>query len=106
MNIEQFYDENPVRRDSEEIEFGLDWSDEAGNLYELAWIAETGELYAMTETDATTVHLLAVIPTRPRVERVLAGWSRAMDQPDSLAWVRDRVTGRTQPGRSDVGPEN
>ena len=49
MDIEEFYDADPRRRESEEIEFGREWSDASGMRTELSWVAATGELYAMAE---------------------------------------------------------
>ncbi len=49
MDIEEFYDADPRRRTSEEIEFGRDWSDGSAIRCELAWVVDTGELYAMSE---------------------------------------------------------
>ena len=37
---------------SEEVEFGRDWSDGSGVRSEVAWVADTGELYVMKEPDA------------------------------------------------------
>ena len=48
MDLEAFYEENEARRESEEIEFGSDWTDADGVFYELTWIEATGELYLMT----------------------------------------------------------
>lgn len=102
MNIERFYEENAHRRDSEELEFGMDWSDDAGNLFQLSWVEQTGELYVMTEFEFPRVEVLGVAATRSDVEQLLAGWPEAMREPGSLAWVRDRVAGRTHapPGTS------
>ena len=49
MDIEEFYDADPRRRESEEIEFGREWSDASGMRTELSWVAATGELYTMAE---------------------------------------------------------
>jgi len=38
------------------------------------------------------VDVLGVIPDAERVDKVLAGWEQAMDQPDSLAWLRARLS--------------
>jgi hypothetical protein len=38
------------------------------------------------------VEVLGVIPDAGRVDKVLAGWEQAMDQPDSLAWLRSRLS--------------
>jgi hypothetical protein len=110
MDIEEFYDANPVRRSSEELEFGRDWSDAEGNRGEISWVRDTGELYVMVApvepivtdpvgdefvqpllTDDVRVEVLRVIPTRERVDELLAGWGAAMGQPRSLDWVKDRL---------------
>jgi len=98
MDIEQFYDADPRRRESEEIEFGREWSDANGLRTELSWVATTGELYAMAEpsepvfmdpvgdtrvpdlpTELVTVDILGVIPDRARVDLLLAGWEGEME---------------------------
>ena len=114
MDIEEFYDADPRRRESEEIEFGREWSDASGMRTELAWVAATGELYAMAEpagsvemdpfgdtrvddlpTDLLKVEILATVATRAEVDQLLAGWEGAMDKkPNSLQWVRDRLAAR------------
>jgi hypothetical protein len=100
MDIDQFYDQNPSRRASEEIELGREWS-ENDMQFEVSWIADTGEVYAMAEpysrheisAESVTVEILGVIPEREVVDSVLAGWRDEMGKPDSLAWVRARVAG-------------
>jgi hypothetical protein len=100
MDIEEFYDQDPRRRASEELEFGREWSDN-GLQFEVAWVADTGEVYAMAEpvsrreisTESVTVEVLAVIQGRDVINSVLAGWQDAMGKPNSLAWVRGRVAG-------------
>ena len=111
MNIEEFYDGDPRRRPSAEIEFGRDWSGPDGTRYEISWVADTGELYAMGEpmapllsdgigdlelpnlpTELVTVEILATIPEHDRLESILAGWRDAMGQAGSIAWLRDRLT--------------
>ena len=100
MDIEEFYDEDPRRRASEEVEFGREWS-ENGLRFEVCWIADTGEVYVMAEpysrreisTASVTVEVLAVIQERDRIDSALAGWRDAMAKPNSLTWVRGRVAG-------------
>jgi hypothetical protein len=111
MDIEEFYDADPRRRESEEIEFGREWSDATGGRTELSWVAATGELYAMAEpsepvfmdpvgdtrvpdlpTELVTVEVLGTIPDRSRVDELLAGWEGEMGKPNSLQWVRDRLS--------------
>ena len=114
MDIEEFYDADPRRRESEETEFGREWSDANGMRTELSWVQDTGELYAMAEpsepvfmdpigdtrvpdlpTELVTVDILGVIPDRGRVDELLAGWEREMTKPNSLEWVRNRVNATT-----------
>ena len=98
MDIEQFYDADPRRRASEEIQFGREWT-EGPMYFEVAWIADTGELYAMAEpyerrgvsTEPLTVEILAVVEGRAVIDTVMAGWQDAMSGEDSLAWVRARA---------------
>jgi hypothetical protein len=114
MDIEEFYDADPRRRESEEIEFGREWSDASGMRTELSWVADTGELYAMAEpagsvemdplgdtrvddlpTEALVVEILAVVADRATIDELLAGWEDVMEKgPNSIQWVRDRVAAR------------
>jgi hypothetical protein len=105
MDIEEFYDQDPRRRASDEIEFGQEWS-ENGQRFEVSWIADTGEVYVMAEpysrreisTESVTVEVLAVIEGRDAINSVLAGWREAMAKPNSLGWVRERVAGAADSG--------
>jgi len=38
------------------------------------------------------VEVLGTIPDAGQVDRVLAGWEQAMEQPDSLSWLRARLS--------------
>lgn len=110
MDIEQFYDADPRRRASEELEFGREWSDADGARCELSWVEDTGELYAMREprpgiisdplgdewltrmdTSSLTVEVLGTVTGRDAIERVLAGWSAAMREPNNITWVCERL---------------
>jgi hypothetical protein len=101
MDIEEFYDQDPRRQASEEVEFGREWY-EHDLRFEVAWVADTGEVYAMAEpysrrgitTQSVTVEVLAVLKGRDDVEAALTGWQDAMSQPESLAWVRARLAGQ------------
>ena len=100
MDIDEFYEQDPSRRASEEIEFGRDWSED-GLRFEVSWIADTGEVYVMAEpysrreisAESVTVEILAVIPERDVIDSSLEGWRDEMEKPNSLAWVRARVAG-------------
>jgi hypothetical protein len=110
LDIEEFYDADPRRRESDEVEFGRDWTDADGVRCEISWVADTGELYAMREPDApidmdpvgdeyveklptelVTVEVLGVVPARDALDAVLDGWQQAMGTPNSVEWVRARL---------------
>ena len=111
MDIEQFYSADERRRRSAEVEFGNNWFDAKGNRYELSWVEDTGELYAMLEltpeadtwtpfgdvevedtaVDSLVVYVLGTIPTRPAVEQLLEGWADHMSDPDGVHWVAERL---------------
>jgi len=113
MDIEEFYDADERRRRSAEVELGTEWHDKAGIRYELVWVEDTGELYVMREpapyetldpfggihvnikedspVDGMTVGVIGSIPSRDELHAVLAGWEEAMGQPDSTAWLLDRL---------------
>jgi hypothetical protein len=126
MDIKEFYDADQRRRDSAEIEYGRDWHDAAGARYEISWIEDTGELYAMREpvvggaildpfgdayspwvsAESVTVRILAHVPDRRHVEEVLTGWEEAMPGSDSTRWVADRLVaaGIALEGTAESGP--
>lgn len=116
MNIEEFYAQDERRRRSEEIELGTEWHDAAGARYELSWVADTGELYMMSEpgvpmtedlfgdmyrsdvpVDEITVAVVGWVPERAAVEDVLQGWEEAMARPNSAAWITERLAERQVP---------
>jgi hypothetical protein len=111
MDIEQFYSADERRRQSAEVELGTNWFDANGSRYELSWVEDTGELYAMLElvpeadswtpfgdieveavsVDSVLVQVICTIPTLEEVERILSGWSEHMSDPNGVAWVADRL---------------
>jgi hypothetical protein len=105
MDIEEFYEQDPRRRASDEIEFGREWS-ENDRRFEVSWVADTGEVYVMAEpysrheisTESVTVEVLGAIEGRDAITSALAGWPEAMAKPNSLAWVRERVAGASGSG--------
>ena len=110
MDLEQFYEADPRRRKSEELEFGTDW-DDGGARTQVSWVEATGELYAMRDplghldsdlfgdmsvepvaNEELGVVVLGVVSGRDAVEAVMSGWDKAMSAgANSLAWVRDRI---------------
>jgi len=112
LDIEEFYDADPRRRASEEIPFGHEWTDANSGRYEVMWIADTGEVYAMFEpvepissdgigdlvvqhmpVSAVTVEVLTTVATREEIDRRLSGWETAMPDLGSIAWVRAQLDG-------------
>jgi hypothetical protein len=116
MNIEEFYEADERRRRSEEVEIGTEWHDADEARYEASWVADTGELYVMAEpnarlttdlfgdawassvtTDSVTVAVVGWIADRARLEEVLDGWPTAMVEPNSVAWLSDRLRQQSVP---------
>lgn len=111
MDIEEFYDANEQRRESEEHEFGGEWRDAAGNVYELNYVVDTGEVYVMAMPSAEmiedpfgdiavdkdepiedlTVEVIAVVPTTEELHQAIAGWEQEMAKQASLDWARAAV---------------
>ena len=49
MDIDEFYEADPRRRASAELELGTDWMDKDGVRHELNYVEDTGELYVLRE---------------------------------------------------------
>ena len=114
MDLEQFYEADPRRRHSEELEFGREWTDSSGRC-QVSWVADTGEVYAMLEPSGHVVEIdpigdervegpavselvievLGVVEGRDAIARVMSGWEDAMNTPNSLDWVRNRIANAT-----------
>jgi hypothetical protein len=110
VDLEDFYNADPRRRHSEELEFGTDWS-EGGARTQVSWVEATGEVYAMRDPlgglwsdvigdqgvskvsdEQLTVEVLGVVNGRDRVAAVMSGWEAAMSAgDDTVSWVRDRI---------------
>jgi hypothetical protein len=124
MDIEEFYDQDPRRRASEEFDFGHDWNDTEGNRFGLSWVQDTGELYLLTEAEESiivdpvgdqflpdvpeerlTVEVLGAFPDVATVEARLAGWAKAMPERDSITWLRARLAGDTVATAPDPSDE-
>jgi hypothetical protein len=113
MDIEEFYDGDPRRRPSAEIELGSQWRDRHDVHYELNYVEDTGELYVMQEppphewedpfggihvfskpgdVDALTVRVLAHIGTVDQLHQILAGWEEASGGEGGAEWLAERLT--------------
>lgn len=49
MDIGDFYDRDPRRRGSDEVVLGTEWLDGDGSQWRVAWLRDTGELFAMPQ---------------------------------------------------------
>lgn len=130
MDLEEFYSADERRRQSTELEFGSDWSEDAGRCG-VSWVEDTGELYLMREPSAGAwgtgfgdfharhvsehalgIEVLGVVPGRAAVEAVMSGWEQEMREPGGIAWLRDRVAHAAEHAQdapatpSDVLPED
>ncbi len=113
MNIREFYDADPKRRESEEEQFGDGWQTEADqhSTYRASWIADTGELYVVREphpggavakfldqfdvdqagVDDLTVEVLGRFSSDIEVMGALDGWPKRMTHHNSLEWLREQA---------------
>ncbi|MGP0032217.1 MAG: hypothetical protein ACLPVF_17155 [Acidimicrobiales bacterium] len=112
MDIEEFYDGDPRRRPSAEIELGAEWRDKHGVRYEVNYVEDTGELYVMQEPvphewedpfggihvstqpgfeDKMTVRVVAQIADVESLHRILQGWQEAMAGDDGVEWLAERL---------------
>jgi hypothetical protein len=111
MDIEEFYAADARRQKSEEVPFGHDWTDADGGRYEVMWVADTGEVYAMFEPvepmasdavgdvfvqhmpfSAVTVEILGTVGSREEMDQRLSGWEDAMAERGSIGWLRERIS--------------
>lgn len=127
MDIEEFYDGDPRRRPSAEIELGTEWHDAGGIRYEVNWVEDTGELYVMVEPaphiredpfggthpsmgraeeGKMTVRVVAQIATHDELHKILDGWQGAMSGAGGVEWLAERLRGAgvaTAPGDASPG---
>ncbi len=112
MDIDEFYEADPRRRPSGELELGSEWMDKDGVRHELNYVEDTGELYVLREPaphvtedpfgglhvsappgydDKMTVHVIANIDSVDSVHRILDGWQDAMLGDNGADWLGDRL---------------
>jgi hypothetical protein len=111
MDISEFYDGDPRRRESSEVPFGDGWSTEADehSTYRANWLFETGELYIVREphpgglfaryldqldidqvdVSELTVEVLGTFDDEQAVQTALRGWDKHMLKHESLKWLRE-----------------
>ena len=132
MDIDEFYEADPRRRASAELELGTEWKDADGVNHELNYVEDTGELYVLREPaphvsedpfgglhvkappgydKKMTVHVIANIATKDEVHSILNGWQEAMTSEDGAQWLGDRlraagvVVGPPGEAIADDGPD-
>jgi hypothetical protein len=112
MDIDEFYEADPRRRASAELELGTDWLDADGVRHELNYVEDTGDLYVLREPsphvtedpfgglhvsappgyeDKMTVHVIAKIDSVDRVHEILDGWPEAMQGDQGADWLGNRL---------------
>jgi len=94
-NIEAFYADDPRRRASGEVDYGVHWTEPGSRWpqYRVSFVEETGELYAAElkplPIDEGRVELLGKFDDREAVDRALRGWPDACG-PGGMDWIRAR----------------
>ena len=95
-NIEAFYDEDPRRRASPEVDYGAQWTNgPKWPHWRVSYVQATGEVYAVQLMPPERVEILGVSPPDPSpdyyhtLDKVLRGWAEG--DKHELAWVRFRL---------------
>jgi hypothetical protein len=92
-----FQTADPRRRTSDEVDLGATWRDPGSDdLWRLAWLRETGELYVCQAGGypgpSAHVRVIAIVPTEAELDVLLDGWREQRTSDDGLAWLRSRVS--------------
>jgi hypothetical protein len=95
-SLASFYNSDPRRISSREIDVGLWWREGPdGPLYRAAWVSDTGELYLArlgpTVAGGGAVEVLGEVADRECLESLLEGWREHCGEASSLSWLRERV---------------
>ena len=112
MDIDEFYEADPRRRASAELELGSEWVGKDGVRHELNYVEDTGELYVLREPaphvredpfgglhvstpegyeNKMTAHIVAKIDSVDSLHTILDGWQEAMQGPDGPDWLGTRL---------------
>jgi hypothetical protein len=98
-----------ARRRGDALEFGHDWRGPGGR-YRVCWYQDTGELTAERLSDTQPLELedfhhgvegpvfvLARIPSRAQLDRLVGAWPQvALEPPRTIARLRERIANRPQ----------
>jgi hypothetical protein len=95
-SLASFYNADPRRLASRELDVGLWWREDAdGPLHRAAWVSDTGELYLVRLGPAAAgggaVEVLGQLADRERLESLLEGWREHCGEVRSLPWLRERA---------------
>ncbi len=109
-SLAAFYNADPDRLASRELDVGLWWREESdGPLHRAAWVHRTGELYLVRLGPAAqgggTVEVLACVADSDQLEDLMIGWREHCGEPRSLSWLRERtapIGRRARAGRMRV----
>jgi hypothetical protein len=92
-SVEAFYDADPRRRRSLEIDYGVMWrdGDKTWPTWKVSLCTDTGEIYAAAQSGPSnmthTVYLLADGLTQDACEELLEGWEERCGHPKSFDWI-------------------
>ena len=98
-NLEAFYEEEPRRRWSREMDFGVHWHQPPWpHPWRVSYLRETGEVYAVHQDDLLgPVLVLGVVPPDNdalfyrTLEKALDGWTVVAHLGARLRWIRNRL---------------
>lgn len=82
-NIDEFYQDNPVRRSSGEYDFGCWWrsnSMDKAAVFRLTWVVKTGEFYLWNSATEEVFLLDQNLKTEAEVEVKLLHWAERCGQ--------------------------
>ncbi len=92
-----FYADDPRRRTSAEIDYGVCWQDKRPfPRWRVSYIQTTGEVYRAAQPDGQ-VELLGIIrPSEGKLyyltlDGILEGWPDYCKQPNGIAWIQRRL---------------
>ncbi len=109
-SLAAFYNADPDRLSSRELDVGLWWREESdGPLHRAAWVNATGELYLVrlgpVSQGGGSVEVLASVEDCEQLEQLMVGWREHCGEPRSLSWLRERAASigrRARAGRLRV----
>ncbi len=95
MDIDQFYDADPRRRESDELTYGLNWTsgEDPDQLWDLFWVRDTGELYLMAKPAPPRWLPLIAGSRHPRHHRSKTGEALTETGPAGTAGDEDQDLG-------------